>query len=646
MNKILLILFILFIIPVVSAQQIIELSNETENSAVFMGGTDDWGATSFNLTNSSAEYTMYNGSAHLDETSSLGETFITGEIRTDNSGEPSSTILGGGNFTLVPALSTTPHWYDVIFNDLIVLQNDTKYWFVIRGDGSNTGRWNELTTGGKTKYIRAFTGDTGSTWTVNDGQIDLNFYVRGVFGLVATVTVINQSSYNVSSARNVGNRTLWSTNTSLTVLTTDSTPTVIFNVDKAGNCSIGKSNQNFTDMTTANADTKCGTTGTKLHTCTLPVSDQLSNAVQDIFISCTDGTLENASSSSGTLSINLSVVPTVNINLTLDNSVTTDTTPPVDYNFTDPDSSVADCTLFFDDVARDKNIGVSNNTNDILTVNVTLADKNYSVYVNCTDQSDNIGKSSVISILIDTTAPVISGVTARSITATTAIINWTTNETSNSSVNFGTTKATLGTFVGNDTNVTSHNISLTGLVIETQYFYNVTSCDPSGNCNTNGTFNFTTVITSFSMLFFDGVNASRKYELQYNFNITVNGSNGTIGSNVSVSIFHPDFGVNFSVGPSPLSIIINITSLNVSNFNGSSTSVLAANGSITRIILTNNSELWNLSFNVTGVTVSGYPVNISIHLPNNDSSFLDLRGEFLISVLVRVVILVVVLLCV
>ena len=72
-----------------------------------------------------------------------------------------------------------------------------------------------------------------------------------------------------------------------------------------------------------------------------------------------------------------------------------------------------------------------------------------------------------------------------------ALISWTTSENANSSINYGTTTS-LGTIAGNASNATTHSINLSGLTNGTTYYYNVTSCDLVGNCNTTGEFNFTT----------------------------------------------------------------------------------------------------------------------------------------------------------
>ncbi len=92
----------------------------------------------------------------------------------------------------------------------------------------------------------------------------------------------------------------------------------------------------------------------------------------------------------------------------------------------------------------------------------------------------------------DTAAPTISGVTSSNITQSSATVSWTTNEPSNTQVEFGTTAA-----YGNSTPLvaalaTSHSQSLTGLSPSALYHYRVLSRDGAGNLGTSADFTFTT----------------------------------------------------------------------------------------------------------------------------------------------------------
>ena len=90
-----------------------------------------------------------------------------------------------------------------------------------------------------------------------------------------------------------------------------------------------------------------------------------------------------------------------------------------------------------------------------------------------------------------TTAPVISSISATSVTPTGATISWTTNQFSSSRVDYGTTTG-YGSMVSNSTSVLSHSITLTGLTCNTPYHYKVSSTDTNGFTGSSGDNTFTT----------------------------------------------------------------------------------------------------------------------------------------------------------
>jgi Polysaccharide lyase len=96
---------------------------------------------------------------------------------------------------------------------------------------------------------------------------------------------------------------------------------------------------------------------------------------------------------------------------------------------------------------------------------------------------------------VDTTPPVISGITATAITQTGATITWNTDEVSDSRVDYGLTTS-YGSNVTNASDVTSHSLNLTGLTANTLYHYKVTSVDPSNNSSASADFAFTTQAVS------------------------------------------------------------------------------------------------------------------------------------------------------
>jgi hypothetical protein len=91
----------------------------------------------------------------------------------------------------------------------------------------------------------------------------------------------------------------------------------------------------------------------------------------------------------------------------------------------------------------------------------------------------------------DTTPPSITNIVNWSITNSSVIINSTASEAANMTVKYGTT-INLGTTAINTTSAINLSVTITGLTASTLYYYNVTRCDSSNNCNTSGPNNFTT----------------------------------------------------------------------------------------------------------------------------------------------------------
>src|SRR5206468_892759 len=96
----------------------------------------------------------------------------------------------------------------------------------------------------------------------------------------------------------------------------------------------------------------------------------------------------------------------------------------------------------------------------------------------------------------DTTPPTISGVTASGITSTGATIAWTTNEASDSQVEYGPTVAYGSLTTRNSSLVTSHSQALSGLAAATLYHFRVKSSDASGNLAVSPDSTFTTSAAS------------------------------------------------------------------------------------------------------------------------------------------------------
>ncbi len=92
--------------------------------------------------------------------------------------------------------------------------------------------------------------------------------------------------------------------------------------------------------------------------------------------------------------------------------------------------------------------------------------------------------SFVASYTPDTTPPVISNVVANIESGTSVTITWTTDEASDSRVNFDTSPSLLDFNASSSALVTSHSLNLGGLTPGQTYYFRVTSSDASTNSQT------------------------------------------------------------------------------------------------------------------------------------------------------------------
>lgn len=92
----------------------------------------------------------------------------------------------------------------------------------------------------------------------------------------------------------------------------------------------------------------------------------------------------------------------------------------------------------------------------------------------------------------DTTAPLISAVSASGISQTGATVGWTTNENADTQVEYGPTTAYGASTPLNATYSAAHSVAFNGLIAGTLYHYRVKSKDAAGNLATSADFTFTT----------------------------------------------------------------------------------------------------------------------------------------------------------
>src|SRR3989442_8098094 len=96
----------------------------------------------------------------------------------------------------------------------------------------------------------------------------------------------------------------------------------------------------------------------------------------------------------------------------------------------------------------------------------------------------------------DASPPLLSGITVSSISPNGAAIAWTTNEPSDSQVEYGVTSSYGSLSALNPVLVTAHLESLTGLAPGALYHYRVKSGDVAGDLAVSPDFSFTKLVTA------------------------------------------------------------------------------------------------------------------------------------------------------
>ncbi len=127
----------------------------------------------------------------------------------------------------------------------------------------------------------------------------------------------------------------------------------------------------------------------------------------------------------------------------------------------------------------------------------------YTYSVSAFDGAGNVSAAtspvSVTTPFPDTTAPIISATSVANITASSAIVSWTTNEPSSSRVEYGPTQSYGSSTVEDMALVTSHSVTVSGLNSQTLYHFRVSSKDSSSNVGVSSDSTFTTLAPSATL---------------------------------------------------------------------------------------------------------------------------------------------------
>jgi hypothetical protein len=155
---------------------------------------------------------------------------------------------------------------------------------------------------------------------------------------------------------------------------------------------------------------------------------------------------------------------------------------------------------------------------------------NYAVLSsNASNQQATSANFTFTTSTLPTTPPTISAVSVTNITNSGATVTWTTDQASSSQVKYGTTTAYGSTSPLDNTLVTSHSVTLTGLTTGTTYNFAVMSANSGSLTATSTNATFSTPMTAFVTGQTPG--SLRSYTNSCNgFAFTVGGSNMTVTS--------------------------------------------------------------------------------------------------------------------
>jgi hypothetical protein len=125
-------------------------------------------------------------------------------------------------------------------------------------------------------------------------------------------------------------------------------------------------------------------------------------------------------------------------------------------------------------------------------ITTTASNGTHSLTAVARDAAGNTATSTAVSVTVDNAAPVLSAVSSSIVGSSAATITWTTNEASDSQVEYGLTSAYGQVSALASPLVSSHSVGLSGLSASTVYHYRVKSRDAAGNLATSADFTFTT----------------------------------------------------------------------------------------------------------------------------------------------------------
>lgn len=260
--------------------------------------------------------------------------------------------------------------------------------------------------------------------------------------------------------------------------------TISLDTDEEATCRYATSpGQAFSSMTPF--DTTGGTTHTEL------VSGLTNGGSYGYYVKCSDEA-SNVNDSDYAISFTVAAdatSPTVSLTAPANNAVVSGTAVSLTATASD-DIGVAGVQF-----KRDGSIPIgAEDTSPSYAVTwdtTAVSDGSHTLLAVARDTNGNYATSSIITVTVDNSGPSISAISSGTPGETQATITWTTDDPSDSRVDYGTTTS-YGTASTSATLTTSHSITLTGLTASTTYHFRVQSTDAFGNVTVSGDQTFTT----------------------------------------------------------------------------------------------------------------------------------------------------------
>ncbi len=140
-------------------------------------------------------------------------------------------------------------------------------------------------------------------------------------------------------------------------------------------------------------------------------------------------------------------------------------------------------------------VAVGQQAVDKVLIEITCREAGYKVHVNQGDSANAVEIRVVWSP--DTTPPVISGLAVSNLTATTAVVKWTTDEPASSQAAYGIAQPETQLSDLSEALRVNHEVTIAGLEPAKQYYLKAKSADAAGNLAASSSIVFTTQAKAF-----------------------------------------------------------------------------------------------------------------------------------------------------